>query len=244
MPKLVRLLLLAAPVTLAGLVAQVPAAVAAPQASIAEGTDFGASRAITVTYTGMTTYQKLFVQQCAEGDGPTFDYSLACAADNTVVTPLLDAPDGKVTFRLFVGDEPSGQYPFACGPTNRADHQAAATCYLRLVQTSLDDDVHDLFLPITFVAAGTTAPASVAPPTTAVAGGPLTTVGGASAGTTVVPRVVVTVVAKRRTNVAAAVAVAFGITGVGLLIGTLVTRRRQATLARREVERRDPVARR
>ena len=243
MRKLVRLLLLAPPVTLAGLVAQVPAAVAAPQASVAEGTDFGVSRAITVTYTGMTTYQKLFVQQCAEGDGPRFDYSLACAADNTVVTPLLDAPDGKVTFRLFVGDEPSGQYQFACGPTSKPDHQAVATCYLRLVQASLDDYDHDLFLPVTFSAAGTSAPTSAAP-ATVVAGATPTTVGGASAGTTVVPRVVVTVVTKRKTNVTAALAVAFGIAGVGLLVGTLVTRRRQAAFARREVERRDPVARR
>jgi hypothetical protein len=159
-----------------------------------------------------------------QGDSPNFDWTVVCPGDSTVVTPLIDKPDGEVQLQVFVGDEPSGAYPYACGPSQVPTNQAFDTCYIRIVQTSLDDNEHDMFIPITFKGA---TPSSTTAAATAASG----------STTSEPPRVTVAVVKKRSRRTVVLLAWGIGAVAAGALVGggvsTLVRARRKRLVSTR-----------
>lgn len=136
--------------------------------SIDEGTSFSESGAITVRYKGYQLYERFFVQQCWQGPGPEFDFSVSCHPETMVFPGLIDRDEGTVTFQLFVGDDPFGAFPVSCGPKTDPSYVQFDTCYIRAVTYSRERNDLAVFVPITFEGAKpatttTTVPVTLAP---------------------------------------------------------------------------------
>ncbi len=157
------------------------AASAAPPGTVTvdEGSNFTGSRSITVRYKGFGLYERIFIQQCWNGPGDAFDFSTSCQPETMIFPGLTDADEGKVTFQLFVGDDPFGAFPVSCGPKTDPSYVQYDTCYIRVVTYNQDANDRAAFFPITF------AGAKAAAPTTTIAGPSASTTVAASAVTTV-----------------------------------------------------------
>jgi hypothetical protein len=137
--------------------------------SIDEGTSFPESQVITVRYKGYTLYERVFVQQCWDDPSvATFDYSLSCAVSNMLAPPLVDRDEGTYKFKLFVGDEPSGNFPVSCGQKVNPDNEVRPTCWIRMVMTARERNDLSAWVPLTFENAKPS-PATVAPPRPTIA---------------------------------------------------------------------------
>jgi hypothetical protein len=108
---------------------------------------------ITVGWDGFTGgAEKIYVHECwKDGTDPTFDFALDCGPLTQRI--LTAAPSGSIAnFKVFAGDEPSGDMPHACGFTNDASlgNTVHPTCFVRVTDNSAANNGEDVFIPITF----------------------------------------------------------------------------------------------
>ena len=172
-------------VALSGLVGFTQPAAAVGSVSIDEGSSFTESQVVTVRYKGYPLYERVFVQQCWDDPSVlTFDYSVSCAVSNMLAPSLVDRDEGTYKFKLFVGDEPSGIFPAACGPKVNPENEAHATCWIRMVMTERSRNDLSAWVPLKFENAKP-APATIPPSIAAIPDE--TTAASSGATTTAVP---------------------------------------------------------
>lgn len=151
-----------------------------------EGSNFTQSQTVTVHYKGFGLYERFFVQQCWQGPGPGFDYSVSCHPETMIFPGLIDREEGTVKFQLFVGDDPYGAFPVSCGPRTNPDYLQVDTCYIRAVTYDQAANDRAAFFPVTFNGARPTATTTTVPVTLAPDGS-ATTVASAAATTSTLP---------------------------------------------------------
>jgi hypothetical protein len=217
-----------------------PPARADMSVTIDEGTAFVRSQTITVRYNGVARMERIFVQQCWDGPSPTFDYSISCEPDTMIFPGLASGAEAAVKFELFVGDNPHGSFPVACGPKTDPSYDQHDTCYIRVVTAARERNDLAVFVPITF--AGATPAASstsipAAPPTSIAAAGPtssattiaaatVTTTGSSATSGPTMSAVVVT--QRRGPGLGTYVVGALGITGVVAIVLRARSQRRRS----------------
>ena len=131
------------------------------------GTSFASGRTVLVRYRGATPNGQLYLSQCWQGDGPTFDVATVCSTFNQTLG-VTSAAEGDLDFDVFSGEEPSGS-GVSCGPSTKESVKAYTTCYLRVAPDALDNTTSDVFVALDFSTAkpsdgavinGTSVPAS------------------------------------------------------------------------------------
>lgn len=151
------------------------------------GTSFASGRTVLVRYRGATPNGQLYLSQCWQGDGPTFDVATVCSTFNQTLG-VTSAAEGDLDFDVFSGEEPSGS-GVSCGPSTKESVKAYTTCYLRVAPDALDNTTGDVFVALDFSTAkpsdgavinGTSVPASTTSSIAVTVDDPSTDVAGSS----------------------------------------------------------------
>ena len=123
-------------------------------ATVAPNNVSPAGGAVTISYTGWSPTNVVFINQCVKNGNtaPVFNYLTDCTAFKSINPNTNSSGAGSATFQVFAGDDPVNEL-WACGATSAVGNTPTPTCFLRITDQVQANTTDDQFYPVTFTAA-------------------------------------------------------------------------------------------